>query len=312
VSGIVLASAADERYGYHLVNMIGSVQRNSDVFDAIVVHDLGLTEHQLGLLRPIRGVEVRRVPPFAPHWSQGFTWKPWIWTHLDAERIFYLDAGSTVLRRLDDVLGAIDRLGYFVVGQGFPVSSLLPPDYFDLYGLDRAAAERTSVAAGIIGFETRGRFWEQVVVPTYEDCLAGRSLGFSPHELERLNFGIGRMDDPPVRDAQLFRWDQSVLNAHFLRQYPEAEIADVFRFAGWRSPREHPRQVIWNHRRACDYAYVGRARYPLQEALRARLFGAYLRYRVWWLRNARFFMASEYRRKARSLLPAARRTQPPA
>ena len=42
----VLATAADEPYGYHALNLIGSVKANSDVFDAIVVYDLGLSPWQ--------------------------------------------------------------------------------------------------------------------------------------------------------------------------------------------------------------------------------------------------------------------------
>jgi len=46
----VLASAADAAYGYHLLNLVGSIRRNSDVFDRIEAFDLGLTGHQRRLL----------------------------------------------------------------------------------------------------------------------------------------------------------------------------------------------------------------------------------------------------------------------
>jgi hypothetical protein len=300
--GTVLASAADERYGFHLLSMIGSVQRTSDIFDRIVVHDLGLSPLQRRLLDAIEGVDVREIPPFVPHWAQGFTWKPWIWTHVDADRIFYLDAGSTVLRRLDGVLAQIDERGYFVVSQGFPVEAIMPQDYFDLYGLDRAAAKRDHVAAGIIGFATRGRFWENVILPTYEDCVAGRSLGFSEAEVDKLNYGLGRMSEVVVRDAKLFRHDQTILNAHFLKAYPDAQINDVYEFGGWLSRDQHPRQVIWNHRRRGDYAYLARARYSWRSIPTARYVGTKLRFGLWRSRNRRFLQPSAYLRKARSLL----------
>ncbi len=50
----ILASAADEPYGYHLLNLIGSVKANSDLFDEIVVYDLGLSPHQRGLVGRFR------------------------------------------------------------------------------------------------------------------------------------------------------------------------------------------------------------------------------------------------------------------
>lgn len=299
----VIASAADARYGYHLLNMLGSVQVNSDLFDRIVVHDLGLTREQRELVGSIRGVEVHTVPPFVAHWAQGFTWKPWIWTHLDADRIFYLDAGATVLRSLTEVLDQIDERGYFVVSQGFPVRALVPEDWFEKDGLDRELAQRDSVAAGIIGFETRGKFWDEVIVPTYEDCLAGRSLGFSPADAERINFGLGRMEQVVIRDAQLFRHDQTVLNVHFLKAFPDAYINDVYEFGGWKTPHDHPTQVIWNHRRGGDYRYLARARYASVAAkARAVMIALRLRTRLWQRRNQRFFQPTAYVRKVRKLI----------
>src|SRR5207302_1270938 len=114
----VLATGADERYGYQLVNLLGSVRANSDLFDEPVAFDLGLSDRQRRLLDDVPGVTVRSVPPFVPHWREGRTWKTWIWTHLDAERLVWLDAGLTVLRPLDGALRQIDELGYFVVSQG--------------------------------------------------------------------------------------------------------------------------------------------------------------------------------------------------
>jgi hypothetical protein len=256
------ASAADARYGFHLLGLIGSVQANSDCFERIVVYDLGLTPQQRRLAAAIAGVELRPMPHFAPHWARGFTWKPWIWTHLEAEAIFYLDAGATVLRSLQEVLRDVDERGYWVVSQGVESEALLPSSWYELYGLDRAAAQRHAVAAGIIGFRTEGRFWENVVVPTYEDCLAGRSLGYSAHEAERLNYGLGHDEAPQLNDARVFRWDQSVLNARLLLAYPDdLVVADLDRYAGFRSPHDHPQQVIWSHRRRGDYRYLARARY---------------------------------------------------
>src|SRR5205823_3718911 len=92
---VVLASAANERYGFHLLSMVGSIQTNSPgCFERIVLYDLGLSVQQRRLASSIDGVDLRPMPHFAPHWAQGFTWKPWIWTHLEADAVFYLDAGA--------------------------------------------------------------------------------------------------------------------------------------------------------------------------------------------------------------------------
>jgi hypothetical protein len=301
----VLASAADERYGFHLLSMIGSVQSNADCFDAVVVYDLGLSPRQRRLASAIRGVELRDMPHFAPHWAKGFTWKTWIWTHVEADALFYLDAGAMTLRSLAPVLAQVAERGYWVVSQGHPASILLPSSWYELYGIDRTAAERDAVAAGIIGFRTEGRFWEEVVVPTYEDCLAGRSRGYSAGEVARLNYGLGHEEHPEINDARSFRWDQSILNARLLRSFPELEIADLFEYAGFRSPADHPEQVIWSHRRAGDYRYLARARYRPRARVEATALWLALRVRLWKRRNAYLLQPRSYVSKARALLRRA-------
>jgi hypothetical protein len=294
VTATVLASAANVRYGYHLLNMLGSVERNSDLFDRIVVFDLGLDDRQRTLARGLRNVEVRTVPAFAPHWEKCFSWKPWIWTHVDAERLFYLDAGATVLRPLDDVLAAIDEDGYFVVGQGISLSQIVPSDYYALYGLQPEAGAHEYVAAGIIGFRTDGEFFDKVVRATFDDVLLGRNLGFSRSELEQLNWGPTKLDDPIVRDCAHFRHDQTLLNIHLAREFPEARVHDLRKYGGWLSPHDDPEQRIWNHRRACDWRYVAAASYRFPVGLLAQRTRARLRFGGWKMRNRRFLQPSAY------------------
>lgn len=223
----VLASAADKRYGYHLLNLLGSVERNSNLFDRVVVYDLGLSDAQRRLVHGLRSVEVRRIRPFAPHWQECFSWKPWIWTHTDADRLLYLDAGVTVLRSLDDVISAIADEGYFVVGQGVSLAEIVPVDYYSLYGLPREAGAREHVAAGIIGFRTEGEFFDRVIRPTYDDVLLGRNLGSSPGELGHRNRGSSRLDSSIIRDCPRFRHDQTLLNINLARAFPAARVRDL-------------------------------------------------------------------------------------
>lgn len=301
----VFASGADERYGWHLVNLLGSLRANSDVFDRVVAFDLGLSPRQRELLEDVRGVEVRTVPPFVPHWSQGFTWKPWIWTHLDAgELVFWLDAGDTLLRSLAPALDQIRERGYFVVSQDRQLRELLPSDYYELYDLPRAAGERDYVAAGILGFRVGSEFHERVIVPTYEDCLAGRSLGFSADEAPALNRGMQAADAPPVRDAPHFRWDQTILNIRLAKAFPDAHVNDVWEYAGWRSPNDHPRQVIWNHRRQGDLRYLAHA--PASRLQRARALG--IRAQWWYRVHRKYFTAATYALKARRIARELRRS----
>jgi hypothetical protein len=310
----VLATAADRSYGYHALNLVGSVLRNSDVFERLEVFDLGLTPHQRTLLAAVPRVELRPVPAFTPHWAQCFTWKPWGWMQIEADRVFWLDSGATVLRSLEPALTQIGELGYFVVSQGNELRDIVPPDYFELYGVPEAYGTRPYVAAGIIGFAPGGDFFRRVLVPTYEDVLAGRNLGYSAGEVHGKNRGIGWMDSPPIRDCRHFRWDQTLLNIHLALELPDAKVADLDEYAGWRSPRDHPRQVIWSHRARGDLGYLKRVPYSGERAFRRRLFGAWIQLR-WWLKlNERYLSGTTYRLKLRRLLrglPQARRRSRP-
>jgi hypothetical protein len=298
----VFATGADEGYGYHLLNLLGSLRANSDVFDRVVAYDLGLSAHQRELLDRVKGVEVRMVPDFVPHWRQAFTWKPWIWTHLDAgETVFWLDAGATLVRSLAAALEQVRERGYFVVSQGGELRDIVPPDYFELYDVPAEAGDRPYVAAGIIGFQLHSLFYDAAIRPTYEDCLRGRNLGFSADDAVRLNHGLAYVEDPILRDCRHFRWDQTLLNIHLVKSFPDATMASIDEYAGVRSPREHPRQVIWAHRRQGSLSY-------LKRLPGSRVFGTYWQVR-WWLKlHSKYFHSATYVWKARKIKATLRAT----
>jgi hypothetical protein len=294
----VLATAADARYGYQLVNLVGSVRANSDVFDRIVAFDLGLELGQRALLEDVPGIEIESVPEFVPHWRLGRTWKTWVWTHVDADRLFWLDAGATVLRSLEPALRQVDDRGYFVVSQGHPIGDSIPSNYYELYDFPRELATRDTIAAGILAFRIGSDFYERVIVPVHEDTVNGLSIGFSPADLPGRNTGLDHSDTPTLRDCLHFRWDQTILNLRFYLGLDAPVIADLDEYAGWRSANDHPRQVIWSHRRTGDLPYLSRA----PASLRGRLLGTRYRLRWWRKRNERWFTTTTYALKARRLL----------
>jgi hypothetical protein len=298
----LLASAADARYGYWLLNMVGSVHANSPrTFDGIVLYDLGLTPFQRRLARSIRGAELRTVPPFVRHWREGRTWKTWIWTHVEADNLLWLDAGLTVLRPLNESIRQIATLGYFAVSQGHPIADSIPSDYYERFGFPRERADRVSVAAGIFGFRVGSDFYQRVVVPTYEDARRGLSVGFSRAEATKMNVGLDRTDAPVIRDCALFRHEQTLLNIHFHRELGQPTIHDVYEYGGWQSPYDHPRQVIWSHRRRGDYGSIGRVRYVGGAAALGRAFSMLFRAN-WWRRNHTWvFRPATYLRKLKAM-----------
>jgi hypothetical protein len=302
----VLATGADERYGWWLLNMLGSVKANSDIFERIVAYDLGLERRQRQLLDAISSVEVRTVPPFVPHWREGFTWKAWIWTHLEAEQLVWLDAGLTVIRPLEEVLAAIDEHGYFVVSQGRPIEDVIPSNWYELYGIGPERRSRMTIAAGIIGFARDSDFYRRIVTPTFDDCVRGCSRGFSADDAERLNRGLMASSELIIRDCPHFRWDQSVLNARLHAALDDPVVHDLDKFAGWKSKNDHPEQVIWSHRRSGEFTYMTRIPYRGLTAVTGRWFGVRFRARSWLVMHSWLLDLATYRRWARRLLERAR------
>jgi hypothetical protein len=291
---VTLTSGADARYGAYLLNLIGSVQANSDIFDRIVAFDLGLTPFQRRLLEGIRGVEVAEVPPFVPHWRQGRTWKTWIWTHVETDVLLWLDAGITVLRSLNDPLRQIETHGYFCVSQGWPLGPSIPSEYMRRFAVTAAQAAQVSIAAGIIGFSRSGDFYQRVIVPTFEDARAGLTLGYSASEAEKYSFGLDRLERPLIRDCALFRHEQTLLGIHFYTQVQHPIVNDVYKYGGWLTPRDHPEQLIWNHRRRGDFRYLPRVRYEPRLWPLGPVWGVGFYCRAWRRRHGWLFRPSTY------------------
>jgi hypothetical protein len=307
----VLATGADERYGYWLLNMIGSVKSNSDLFDRIVAYDLGLDTRQRRLLDNVRDVEVRSVPSFKPRWREGRAWKAWIFTHLEAQRLVWLDAGLTVLRPLSEVLVDVDDHEYFAVSQGIRVSETVPADYYELLDFPRELGDRISIAAGVIAFDRHTDFYRNVIVPTYSDCLRNLSIGWSQQEAHIINRGLDRTDVPIPRDCPHFRHEQTLLNIHFYKNVASPIVRDLDKFAGWRSRHDHPQQVIWSHRRNGKPTYMTRIPFRGRAAVTGRIFGLRYRFRSWQVTHRWLFNVRAHAKKlTRTAQPRPPREQP--
>lgn len=273
---IVLASAADARYGAWLLNLVGSVRRRSDLFDRIVLFDLGLSPFQRRLAAGIHGAELATVPLLVPHMRQGRTWKTWIWANVHADVLVWLDAGITVLRPLTDLVDQASEHGYFVVSQGVANRECIPSDYYSLLDVPRTVGDKDVVASGILAFRRESVFFDEVILPTFDAARRGLSLGFSASEAQTLNRGLDRMDEVVVRDCPLFRHEQTLLNVFLYKALPDAHVNDLDRFAGFRSAHDHPQQVIWSHRRRGDYRYLWRVPYRFGTAVTGIPWGMYI------------------------------------
>lgn len=155
----------------------------------------------------------------------------------------------------------------------------------------------------ILGFERGGSFFEQVIVPTYGDAVEGRSRGASAAEVAKYDYGMERMTEVIIRDCRHFRHEQTLLNIHFYRSIADPIVNDFDRWAGKESSRDHPEQVIWNHRRRGDFRYLGRVPYRMPSRLFGTPLGLALRAR-WWVRLHRWMLrpSTYIARRGESLL----------
>jgi hypothetical protein len=262
-----LATACDNLYAARALNLIGSVQRNSDIFDRIFVYDLGMDAIHRWLFADLPNVTVARVPNFCAHSHQCWGWKAWIWTHTAAELLLYLDAGVEVLRPLEPCRALIDRDGYLLVSQSdaqhpHRLIDIVPADYYGRFGVDQSTNQtRDVVAAGVIGFRPGGAFTRNVIEPVYDAICAGANLGWSQRDVESRNRGLNYMPNPPLRDCAMFRHDQTVLNLCLYKAYARPHVQDVFRFAGRVGPNDHPEQLLWVHRNRSELPYVWEVSY---------------------------------------------------
>lgn len=124
-------TAADTKFFDRLRNLIGSIHRfDFENLGEIAVFDLGLTQAQKSQLKKMQKVSVHAVEITHPDILKQFVisrsgrlnighfaWKPVVIKQ--ALELFpyvlYLDAGLTVLKRLDDLFDSINKRGYFFV-----------------------------------------------------------------------------------------------------------------------------------------------------------------------------------------------------
>ena len=114
---LAIATAADRRFGFAALNLVASIHRHEPEA-RIVVHDLGLTRFQRFLFRGLEQVELAEVPAFVPWWRACWSWKLWVLTSAVGEPlVLYLDAGTTVLAGLEEVVRTIEEDGYFLISR---------------------------------------------------------------------------------------------------------------------------------------------------------------------------------------------------
>lgn len=130
-SGGVVCTVSCSNYFLQLIDLIGSIHKNSfNSVEKIIVYDLGLTAEQISYLSKIQKVELAKIEIINPRllisyqseaaekWVKGsFAWTPVV-IKQTLERyplVFWLNAGITVLKDLDNLFEYVKEKGYFFV-----------------------------------------------------------------------------------------------------------------------------------------------------------------------------------------------------
>jgi GT2 family glycosyltransferase len=212
-------TAADAHYFHHLLRLIGNIHELCfDRLGEIAVFDLGLNEAQKEHLQKIAKVRVYTIEPVHPQLLQPCKvsnhnkmvpgWYAWKFVVLKQALdlfpyVVWLDAGTTILKPLDQLFKYIQQSGYFLCTMGdekfynqlaHPISwgtTEYVKNYFSLSRPERQwILQQEPLVSGVIGVSRKAL--DYLVLPLYNFARHLRLFeddGTTPN-----GFGTGRHD----------------------------------------------------------------------------------------------------------------------
>lgn len=242
---MIINSASDIKYFSRLLNLYFSININAKNKYKFKVWDLGMSKIQFFILKKMK-IDVINIPNFVPFWNICYTWKPFIYKFANEKTFFYLDAGCTVNKDLNEIYQIIEKDGYFFVGQGQELKDIVPSDFSQFFNLNNFNEKAKVFAAGIIGINKEIPINNYIIDKIYEQAKGGFCLGFSKNEIHRdlNNINI-------IRDCPTFRHDQSVVNSVFRNYLNHIVVHEEKKYA---STTLNTDCVIYNQRKK-NYTY---------------------------------------------------------
>lgn len=223
----LVITAASRVYGPSLLALLGSLTLNWPQHPPVLVYDIGLDQTTLDTLRT-HTIPVKQVPAFVPHWRRHFTWKPWCWHDAPARTVFWIDAGVTVLKPLDDVFEKTEESGYFVTTSGYPLE-----------------VEASEAACRGCGVPPEFRQGKKTLASTLVGLRKDGPVGAIVDEA----LAVAHTEAHMAATLTTHRHDQAVLSLLLYKYLGSVTIMDEDIYAGWQSPTWTPGQKIWVHRR---------------------------------------------------------------
>jgi hypothetical protein len=228
VSDRLIITAASKAYGPSLLALLGSLTLNWPQHPPVLVYDIGLDDATRAALARHK-VDVKRVPPFCPHWRKHYTWKIWCWHDAPARNILWIDAGVAILQPLDEVFSVIAQQGYFVVPNGWPLSREASEAHCRACGVAPEFRDgRQTFTAAFVGFCTDG--WMCTLL---DEALR-----------------VALVEEYIAATTPDHRWEQALFSLLLYRYLAQVSCADPGLYHAEQSPRQTPQPKVWLHRRA--------------------------------------------------------------
>jgi hypothetical protein len=173
----IIITAASESYRSQLLSFLGSLRCNWPDHPQVRVYDMGLSEGTPELLNKA-GFDVRKIPPFVPHWRKHYTWK--LWCMADAsessDRVLWMDAGCCILRPLPEIFDIVRHHGYFALPNYRPLEIEASEQACEGCAVTTEfPVGKVSLTAAVFGF-LRGSVAERVVHLSLEVAKTERHI----------------------------------------------------------------------------------------------------------------------------------------
>lgn len=215
-------TAANDGYFQHLINLIGSLHKtNFDQLEEIAVFDLGLSNNNINYLKKIKKLNVYQIEKTHPDILKPFIrdkagntvpgWYAWkmvaIKQSLDIfPYVLWVDAGSTILRPLQDLFSYIQEHGYFIgtIGDEIGTNGRYLHDVwwgatqyvinkFNLNSSEnRWILEQETVMGNVIGVKKESIFYDKFFMQMYE--FTKDLKNFADDGTTSCGLGTGRHD----------------------------------------------------------------------------------------------------------------------
>lgn len=228
------STVSDEKHFPLLLNLIGSIHKYHyyDV-EEIGVYDLGMTSSQINELNNIKKVKIYQIEKtnekifelintgINRNVKGLFSWKPVV-IKQSLEKypyVVYLDAGSTILKPINNLFKHIIEHGYFLSDCGHSIAQMTPNHIIEKFNLDQSILNDLGIDAGFIGISRK--MYDSFIKPIYElsfdinnfvddgTCPGGYGMGRHDQTLfsifaRKLNLNIQLHDrDPDVMNTNV-------------------------------------------------------------------------------------------------------------